>query len=58
MRRNKGMALFPKRIDGRFAMISRIDNENLYYTFCEIICQMPVKFGCFSEVTLSSAGRI
>jgi predicted GH43/DUF377 family glycosyl hydrolase len=29
--RNKGMALFPRRIDGRFAMISRIDNENLYY---------------------------
>jgi predicted GH43/DUF377 family glycosyl hydrolase len=29
--KNKGMALFPKRIRGRFAMISRIDNENLYY---------------------------
>lgn len=29
--RNKGMALFPRRIGGRFAMISRIDNENLYY---------------------------
>ena len=29
--RNKGMALFPRRIHGRFAMISRIDNENLYY---------------------------
>ncbi len=29
--RNKGMALFPRRINGRFAMISRIDNENLYY---------------------------
>ncbi len=29
--RNKGMALFPRRIDGRYAMISRIDNENLYY---------------------------
>ena len=28
---NKGMALFPRRIDGRYAMISRIDNENLYY---------------------------
>ena len=29
--KNKGMALFPRRIHGRFAMISRIDNENLYY---------------------------
>ena len=29
--KNKGMALFPRRIDGRYAMISRIDNENLYY---------------------------
>jgi predicted GH43/DUF377 family glycosyl hydrolase len=29
--RNKGMALFPRRINGQFAMISRIDNENLYY---------------------------
>jgi predicted GH43/DUF377 family glycosyl hydrolase len=28
---NKGMALFPRRIHGRYAMISRIDNENLYY---------------------------
>jgi predicted GH43/DUF377 family glycosyl hydrolase len=29
--RNKGMALFPRRIHGNYAMISRIDNENLYY---------------------------
>ena len=28
--RNKGMALFPRRIDGRYAMIARQDNENLY----------------------------
>jgi len=28
--RNKGMALFPKRIDGQYAMIGRIDNENLF----------------------------
>jgi predicted GH43/DUF377 family glycosyl hydrolase len=27
---NKGMALFPRRIDGLFAMISRQDDENLY----------------------------
>lgn len=28
---NKGMALFPRRINGRFAMIGRQDNENLHY---------------------------
>ena len=27
---NKGMGLFPRRIDGRYAMIGRQDNENLY----------------------------
>ena len=28
--RNKGMALFPRMIDGKFTMIARQDNENLY----------------------------
>lgn len=28
--RNKGMALFPRKIDGRYAMIARHDNENLH----------------------------
>jgi hypothetical protein len=27
---NKGMALFPRKINGRYAMIRRQDNENLY----------------------------
>ena len=27
--RNKGMALFPRKIDGKYAMIARQDNENL-----------------------------
>jgi predicted GH43/DUF377 family glycosyl hydrolase len=27
---NKGMALFPRRIDGRYAMLSRYDDESLY----------------------------
>ncbi len=27
---NKGMALFPEKINGRYAMISRQDNENLF----------------------------
>jgi predicted GH43/DUF377 family glycosyl hydrolase len=30
MIQNKGMALFPKRIDGRYAILSRYDDENLY----------------------------
>ncbi|UFZ02352.1 glycoside hydrolase family 130 protein [Bradyrhizobium ontarionense] len=33
--RNKGMALFPHRIDGRFAMIARQDNENLHLVYSE-----------------------
>jgi predicted GH43/DUF377 family glycosyl hydrolase len=30
---NKGMALFPRRIDGLYAMISRQDDENLFIMF-------------------------
>jgi len=33
--RNKGMALFPKKIDGRYAMIGRQDNENLYLIYSD-----------------------
>ena len=29
--KNKGMALFPRKIGGHYAMIARLDNENLYY---------------------------
>lgn len=32
---NKGMALFPRRINGRYAMLSRQDDENLYLMFSE-----------------------
>ncbi len=28
---NKGMALFPRRIDGRFAMLGRADHESIWY---------------------------
>jgi predicted GH43/DUF377 family glycosyl hydrolase len=31
--RNKGMALFPRRINGKYAMIARQDNENLYLIY-------------------------
>ncbi len=27
----KGMALFPRRIDGKYAMLGRMDNENVWY---------------------------
>jgi predicted GH43/DUF377 family glycosyl hydrolase len=32
---NKGMALFPRLIDGRYAMLSRQDDENLFIMFSE-----------------------
>ncbi len=32
---NKGMALFPRRIKGQFAMISRQDDENLFLMFSD-----------------------
>jgi predicted GH43/DUF377 family glycosyl hydrolase len=33
--RNKGMALFPRKIKGRYAMIGRQDNENLYLIYSD-----------------------
>lgn len=33
--RNKGMALFPRKIDGKYAMIARQDNENLYLLYSD-----------------------
>lgn len=33
--RNKGMALFPRKLDGRYAMIGRQDNENLYLLYSD-----------------------
>jgi len=32
---NKGMALFPRRIDGRYVMLTRHDDENLYLAFSD-----------------------
>ena len=32
---NKGMALFPRRVGGRYAMISRQDGENLYLMYSD-----------------------
>jgi predicted GH43/DUF377 family glycosyl hydrolase len=33
--RNKGMALFPRKIHGKYAMISRQDNENIYLMYSD-----------------------
>jgi len=33
MARNKGMALFPRRINGQYAMVTRSDGENLYLSY-------------------------
>jgi predicted GH43/DUF377 family glycosyl hydrolase len=33
--RNKGMALFPRRIGGKYAMVARHDNENLYLIYSD-----------------------
>jgi predicted GH43/DUF377 family glycosyl hydrolase len=33
--RNKGMALFPRKFDGRYAMIGRQDNERLYLIYSD-----------------------
>ena len=33
--KNKGMAIFPRKINGRFAMLSRQDNESIYLMFSD-----------------------
>ncbi|MCX6622687.1 MAG: glycoside hydrolase family 130 protein [Acidobacteria bacterium] len=33
--KNKGMALFPRKIGGRYAMLSRQDNENIFVMFSD-----------------------
>jgi predicted GH43/DUF377 family glycosyl hydrolase len=33
--KNKGMALFPRKINGKYAMIGRQDNENLYLLYSD-----------------------
>jgi len=33
--RNKGMALFPRRVNGRYVMLSRQDDENLFIMFSD-----------------------
>jgi len=33
--KNKGMALFPRRVEGRYAMLGRQDNENIWLLFSD-----------------------
>ncbi|MGZ3416118.1 MAG: glycoside hydrolase family 130 protein, partial [Isosphaeraceae bacterium] len=35
--RNKGLALFPRRINGLYAMLSRQDNENIYLMYSDML---------------------
>jgi predicted GH43/DUF377 family glycosyl hydrolase len=35
MARNKGMALFPRKIRGSYAMLSRVDGENIFLMYSE-----------------------
>ena len=35
--RNKGFALFPRKIDGHYVMLSRQDNENSYIMFSDML---------------------
>ncbi|MCX6366994.1 MAG: glycoside hydrolase family 130 protein [Armatimonadetes bacterium] len=44
---NKGMALFPRRINGRYAMLSRQDNENIF-----LMCSDHLHFWYTKEVLL------
>ncbi len=36
--RNKGMALFPRKLDHKYAMIGRQDSESLYLIYSEDLC--------------------
>ena len=33
--KDKGMALFPRKVNGKYAMISRVDDENLYLMYSD-----------------------
>ena len=45
--RNKGMALFPRKIGGRYAMIARQDNENLYLIYSDDLLHLGRRPGRF-----------
>ena len=35
--RNKGLALFPRKVNGHYAMLSRQDNENIYLMYSDML---------------------
>ena len=35
--RNKGLALFPRKVNGLYAMLSRQDNENIYLMYSDML---------------------
>ena len=50
---NKGMAIFPRRIDGSYAMLSRQDDENLFIMFSD-----NPHYWSDSQVLLRPAGTV
>jgi hypothetical protein len=53
---NKGMALFPRMLDGKFAMIARHDNENLYLIRSDV-CTRGRERGGDSQAAISLGVR-
>ena len=54
---NKGMALFPRKIDGRYAMIGRQDNENLYLIYSDDLYRWDGGQSSFGPSILGSSFR-
>ncbi len=60
---NKGMALFPRKINGKYAMISRNDNENLFLMYSDslnywenpVLIREPKYFWEFIQIGNSGA---
>ncbi len=55
---NKGMALFPRKINGRYAMLSRQDNENIYLMYSELPHFWYTKQILSAESHRERAGRL
>ena len=51
---NKGMALFPRKIDGLYAMISRQDNENLFIMYSDNAHFWRKRTRCCARLTRGS----
>jgi hypothetical protein len=53
----KGMAFFPRKIDGKYAMISRVDGENLYLTYSDTATPPRRTLGIYANRKLRLAHR-